>query len=117
MATVVCGVDVLQNEPYPLVIFPEGDVYHLNDRTMPFRHGAAVAALLACERGNRPVACVPCALKFRFTSDPSDHLEDLTNKLETHLNTMLNGRNLRVLLSLGYHLLLKKCLNYYRNLY
>jgi len=76
------AVDVLQTKSQPLVIFPEGDVYHLNDRTMPFRHGAAVAALLASRRGKRPVACVPCALKFRFTSDPSDHLDDLTKQLE-----------------------------------
>ncbi|MGI9430369.1 MAG: lysophospholipid acyltransferase family protein [Bythopirellula sp.] len=79
------AVDVLQNKSQPLVIFPEGDVYHLNDRTMPFRHGAAVAALLASQRGNRPVACVPCALKFQFTSDPSHHLNELTDKLEHHL--------------------------------
>lgn len=84
------AVDVLQNKSQPLVIFPEGDVYHLNDRTMPFRHGAAVAALLASQRGNRPVACVPCALKFRFTSDPSDHLDDLTKKLERQLNSHLD---------------------------
>jgi len=76
------AVDVLQTKSQPLVIFPEGDVYHLNDRTMPFRHGAAVAALLATRRGNRPIACVPCALKFRFTSDPSDHLDKLTKQLE-----------------------------------
>ena len=76
------AVDVLQMKSQPLVVFPEGDVYHLNDRTMPFRHGAAVAALLATRRGKRPIACVPCALKFRFTSDPSDHLDDLTKQLE-----------------------------------
>ena len=81
------AVDVLQTKSQPLVVFPEGDVYHLNDRTMPFRHGAAVAALLASRRGKRPVVCVPCALNYRFTSDPSDHLDDLTKQLEQRMKS------------------------------
>src|SRR5690606_3272710 len=42
-----CAVDVLATQRQPLVIFPEGEVFHLNDRLMPFRRGAATAALLA----------------------------------------------------------------------
>ena len=38
---------VLETEPYPLVIFPEGEVYHLNQRTTPFRDGPAAIAQMA----------------------------------------------------------------------
>ena len=34
----------LQQGPYPLVIFPEGEVYHINERITPFRRGAAAIA-------------------------------------------------------------------------
>ena len=38
--------EVLQGSKNPLFIFPEGDVYHCNDRITPFREGAAAIALM-----------------------------------------------------------------------
>lgn len=80
-----CAIDVLATQQQPLVIFPEGEVFHLNDRLMPFRRGAATAALLAAKRGQRRVACVPCAIKFQFVNDPTPNLLLLVAKLEEHL--------------------------------
>ena len=59
------AVDVLRSAPNPLVIFPEGDVYHINDRIVPFREGPAAIALSAARRASRPVVIVPCAIKYR----------------------------------------------------
>ena len=53
------AVNILQKERYPLVIFPEGDIYHVNDRVTPFREGAAAIALSAAKRAQRPVVAVP----------------------------------------------------------
>ena len=39
------SVSILNEEPFPLVIFPEGDVYHTNERLTPFREGAAAIAV------------------------------------------------------------------------
>ena len=39
------AVEILQSRPNPLVIFPEGEVYHLNQRITPFREGPAAMAL------------------------------------------------------------------------
>ncbi len=62
--------EVLQSEPYPLVIFPEGEVYHINDRITPFREGPAAIALLAARKADRPIVCVPCALTTTMNKEP-----------------------------------------------
>jgi 1-acyl-sn-glycerol-3-phosphate acyltransferase len=79
------SIEILRDSPYPLVIFPEGDIYHTNDRVTPFRDGAAAVALSAAKRANRRVVCVPCALKWWFLDDPMPKLLELMDRLEEHL--------------------------------
>ncbi len=74
--------DILMRGPYPLVIFPEGEVYHVNDRVMPFREGPAGIALMAAKKSTRPIVCVPSAIKYRYLQDPTPELLDLTTRLE-----------------------------------
>ena len=69
----------------PLVIFPEGEVLHLNDRVMPFRRGAATAALRAARRSGRPVACLPTAIKYHYSDDPRPRFTALVERLEQRL--------------------------------
>src|SRR5687768_498089 len=76
------AIKVLQEEPHPLVIFPEGDIYHVSDRVTPFREGAAAIALSACKRSERPVVVIPCGIKFRYVSDPTEELLELMARLE-----------------------------------
>jgi len=76
------AVDILQSSPHPLVVFPEGEVYHINDRLTPFRDGPAAMALLAARKGNRPVVCVPCAMKYHYIEDPTPELLRLMDELE-----------------------------------
>jgi 1-acyl-sn-glycerol-3-phosphate acyltransferase len=76
------AVEILQEKPDPLVIFPEGEVYHLNDRVMPFRQGPAAMAMMAARRGKRPVVCLPCAVKFFFVEDPTPTLVKVMDELE-----------------------------------
>ena len=42
------AVEILQGRGQPLVVFPEGEVYHLGDRITPFREGPA-----SCGQGGR----------------------------------------------------------------
>jgi hypothetical protein len=79
------SIEILRDSPYPLVIFPEGDIYHTNDRVTPFRDGAAAVALAAAKRANRRVVCVPCALKWWFLDDPMPKLLELMDRLEERL--------------------------------
>jgi 1-acyl-sn-glycerol-3-phosphate acyltransferase len=78
------AVQILQGHQ-PLVIFPEGEVFHLNDRVTPFRRGAATAALRAARMSGRPVACVPCAIKFQYVDSPLPQLLGVMDRLEQRL--------------------------------
>ena len=76
------AVDILRENPYPLVIFPEGDIYHNNDRVTPFRDGAAAIAMAAAKKATRPIVAVPAALKCFYTIDPTPQLLELMTRLE-----------------------------------
>jgi 1-acyl-sn-glycerol-3-phosphate acyltransferase len=79
------SVEILRDSPYPLVVFPEGDIYHTNDRVTPFRDGAAAIALAAAKRTERRIVCIPCALKWWFLDDPTPKLLQLMDRLELRL--------------------------------
>ncbi len=79
------AVEILQEAAYPLVIFAEGEVYHVNDRVMPFQEGPAAMAITAQKRAKRPVVCVPCGMKFTYTVDPTDELLELMSRLEERI--------------------------------
>jgi 1-acyl-sn-glycerol-3-phosphate acyltransferase len=79
------GVEILRQGPSPLVIYPEGEIYHTNDRVTPFRAGAAAIALSAAKNPVRPIVCVPCAMKFWYVEDPTPALLALMDQLERRL--------------------------------
>lgn len=79
------SVEILQNSSYPLVIFPEGEIYHVNDRVTPFRDGPAAIAVTARKRSGRAVVCVPCAMKYTYIEDPTAELVELMGQLEERI--------------------------------
>jgi 1-acyl-sn-glycerol-3-phosphate acyltransferase len=79
------SVDILRESPYPLVIFPEGDIYHHNDRVSPFRDGAIAVAMSAAKKGPRPVVAIPAAVKCFYTKEPTSELTALMARLEQAL--------------------------------
>ncbi|MEX0585822.1 MAG: 1-acyl-sn-glycerol-3-phosphate acyltransferase, partial [Pirellulales bacterium] len=79
------SVRVLAETSDPLVIFPEGEVYHLNDRVTPFRDGTLTIAMAAVRRGGRPVSCFPCGLKCFYIDDPTPALLPVMEQLERRL--------------------------------
>lgn len=76
------AVEILQNKPQPLVVFPEGEIYHCNGRVTPFREGAAAMAIAAARRAERKIACVPCAISYRYVDDPTESLLRIMGQLE-----------------------------------
>ncbi len=81
------GVEVLAAGASPLVIFPEGEVYHTSDRLTPLREGAVAFATTAARRlagAGRTVWIVPAALKYRFLPgvDPLPELLRVMDRLE-----------------------------------
>lgn len=79
------AVQILSGGPYPLVIFPEGDIYHTSDRVTPFREGAAAIALSAAKRAERPIVIVPCGIKFTYVDDPTAALHEMLTRLEERI--------------------------------
>lgn len=73
---------ILQEKPEPLVLFPEGEIYHCNDRVTPFREGAAAIAVTAARKSERPIVCIPCAITYRYVEDPTDALLETMGELE-----------------------------------
>lgn len=90
------AVDVLGRGEDPLVIFPEGEIYHLGDRVTPIREGAAAvatnAAKRAAERG-KTVHIVPMGIKYRFLDgvDPMPALRRAMDRLEAQFSWWPRG--------------------------
>lgn len=76
------AVKILEQGKFPLVVFPEGEVYHINDRLTPFREGAAAIALTAARRAKQPVVVVPAAIKYFYLEDPTEALHAVMERLE-----------------------------------
>jgi 1-acyl-sn-glycerol-3-phosphate acyltransferase len=79
------AVETLSRSSSPLVVFPEGEVYHLNDWVTPFREGVSMIAAAAVRQSGRPVACVPCALKYFYTHNPAADLLPVIQQIERKL--------------------------------
>ncbi len=79
------AVDVLQNRSEPLVVFPEGEVYHCNERVTPFREGPAAMAVMAARKADRDVVIVPCGLRYYYVEDPLPELLKLMDDVEEAL--------------------------------
>lgn len=77
---------VLESSSYPLVIFPEGEVYHLNDRVTPFREGPMTLALMAAKKANRPIVTIPCGIRYRYVRSPLKELEQTMSRIEESLH-------------------------------
>lgn len=80
------AVQILQDESEPLVIFPEGDIYHTTDYVTPFREGAAAIALSAAKRSQRPIVALPCGIKFWYVEDPTEELLETVKTIEERLH-------------------------------
>ena len=84
--------DVLVRESVPLVIFPEGDIYHTSDYVMPFREGAAAISLGAARKSNRDTVIIPCGIRFWYLEDPTTKLEQQTAELEQRVYLNADSR-------------------------
>lgn len=70
-----------------LLVFPEGEIYRLNDRLTPLLDGVAFMALsaqrdLAKTAAGRRVWIVPAAIRYRYVDDIRPRLEAVVERLE-----------------------------------
>lgn len=79
------AVGILTQRREPLVIFPEGDIYHCNDRLTPLREGACAIAIAAAKRAQRTVAIIPTAIRYRCADDPLPSIKKVLAQIEQRL--------------------------------
>jgi 1-acyl-sn-glycerol-3-phosphate acyltransferase len=80
------SIRILRECAHPLIIFPEGEIYHCNDRVTPFREGPAAIALSAARRSERPIVCIPSAVKYEYLDDPTPGLKEMMEELEAQIH-------------------------------
>lgn len=65
------SMEILTEASAPLVIFPEGEIYRLNDKITPLREGVSAVASMAARKATegRRIWVVPVGIKYRFPGD------------------------------------------------
>lgn len=65
------SMELLTEGNAPLVIFPEGEIYRLNDKITPLREGVSAVASMASRKAaeGRKIWIVPVGIKYRFPGD------------------------------------------------
>ena len=83
------AIDVVKRGQQVLVIFPEGEIYYLNDLVQPFKSGAVEIGMQAVvevrrEQPDWTAYVVPMAIKYRYRRPIGPVLERKTRLLEQH---------------------------------
>lgn len=91
------AIRVLQGEGAPLVVFPEGQIYHHHERLDPLNEGVATMLLRASRKSpeDRGFYLVPSAMRYTYDASVADTFSDRLSVLEeqitwkprTHLDT------------------------------
>jgi len=76
---------LLQHGRHPLVLFPEGEIYHQSDLVMPFRSGVAALAVTAARDGKRRIVTVPAAIRYEYLEVVTSRLLEVMTTLERRI--------------------------------
>lgn len=90
-AAVSYAQDVVKQGENILVIFPEGEIYYLNEKIQPFHHGAVDICLKAIveKRKSNPewtAYIVPMAIKYHYDDSVLPELERRVAKMEEQMS-------------------------------
>jgi 1-acyl-sn-glycerol-3-phosphate acyltransferase len=85
------SVNAVRKEGETLVIFPEGEIYYLNDLIQPFKTGAVHIGLQAITEGRAKhpdwhVYLLPVAIKYRYRTTIESILNKKIWNMEKHLS-------------------------------
>lgn len=73
----------LQAAHFPIVVFPEGHTFYLNDVLLPLKPGVAAWAVDTVAAGNAPpVVIVPIIIKYHFEADIREPLDRAVSQME-----------------------------------
>ena len=93
------AIEMVKRAREMLVIFPEGEIYYLNDLVQPFKSGVVDIGMQAVveARRTRPdwtAYLVPMAIKYRYRQPIRPILERRTRLIEQHLFQSFSGGSL-----------------------
>lgn len=88
------AMEILVNGDYGLTIFPEGNVYLMNDLVMPFLLGAAFIAMKAQKDlgDTHPIFLTPVSIKITHLSNIRAEILDVLEQLATDMGTSLDRK-------------------------
>ena len=74
----------------PLIMFPEGEIYHINEKLTPLNEGAASIMLktaIRLKKEKKQIGCyiIPTAMQYTYIDDISSTFSDAMSTLEQHL--------------------------------
>ena len=73
----------LSARDFPVVVFPEGHTFYLNDVLLPLKPGVAAWAVdTVTEHPDLPVRIVPLVIKYRYIEDIRDRLDAAVAQME-----------------------------------
>ena len=86
------AIQTLTQGRYALTVFPEGNIYFMNDRVTPFLEGAAYIGMKAQkETGSAPVYAVPVSIKLTLLEDERDKISGRIIQLAKEAGVELNS--------------------------
>lgn len=93
------ATDVVKGSRDVLVIFPEGEIYYLNESVQPFHSGAVDIGMRAIieQRQTKPdwtAYIVPVAIVYRYAAPIKKVLEKRVRKMEARLSADMTGHEL-----------------------
>ena len=94
------AIDTVKQSNDVLVIFPEGEIYNLNDSVQPFKTGAVHIGLEAAkemyaESFARTVSILPVAIKYHYPKNIKTTLKKRIVRMEQHLAMRSNVLGIR----------------------
>lgn len=90
LKSIKAAMRILYEGRFPLVMFPEGEIYHLNEKLTPLNEGAAILALRTAKKVNKEkqgkgAFIIPTAMKYSHIDDISSTFPERLERLEQHI--------------------------------
>jgi len=81
---------IVADGEYPLCMFPEGEIYHLNEQLTPLNDGAAIIMLRTAKKlrkakSDKRVAIIPTAIRYTYLDDVSVTFREAMDRLERYI--------------------------------
>jgi hypothetical protein len=88
------AIRILTDNRYALTLFPEGNVYLMNDRVTPFLDGAAFIGMKAQKQLGRdaPIFVVPTSIKATHLTDQREAIGEKLAQVATDIGLEFNSR-------------------------